>query len=312
MARYRHELPQLGSGAFLTDGGIETDLIFNRGAQLPDFAAFTLLATGDGRRLLDAYFREHIAVAQRAGVGFVLEAATWRANPDWAARLGYDAAALADANRQAVQMLVDIRDDVEGDLATPIVISGCVGPRGDSYRPEQLMTAEAARDYHGTQIRTFAGTRADLVTAITMGYAEEATGVALAARDAGMPVVLSFTVETDGRLPVRTTLADAIAAVDEATDGYPAYYMINCAHPTHFRKALDPEAGWTKRIRGVRANASRMSHAELDESPFLDAGDPTEFGELHAQLLAHFGHLAVLGGCCGTDVRHIRAVAAHL
>jgi homocysteine S-methyltransferase len=174
------------------------------------------------------------------------------------------------------------------------------------------MSVEAARDYHGAQIGTFAETEADLVTAITMGYVEEAVGVALAARDAGMPVVLSFTVETDGRLPVRTALGDAIVAVDEATAGYPAYYMINCAHPSHLRKSLDPEAPWTRRIRGLRANASRMSHAELDASPFLDAGDPAEFGELHAKLLQDFTHLTVLGGCCGTDVRHIRAVATHL
>ncbi|WP_117209977.1 homocysteine S-methyltransferase family protein [Allorhizocola rhizosphaerae] len=311
MTRYGHELPQLGSGVFLTDGGVETDLIFNRGAKLPEFAAFPLLSTDKGRRLLDAYYREYIAVAQRAGTGFVLESATWRASLDWATRLGYDADALAHANRQAIEMLTALRAEFEAHVA-PIVVSGCVGPRGDGYAPEQLMSLDAARDYHSAQISTFAETEADLVTAMTMGYVEEAAGVALAARDAGMPVVVAFTVETDGRLPVHTALGDAISAVDELTDGYPAYYMINCAHPSHFRKTLDPDAGWAERIRGLRANASRMSHAELDNSPFLDAGDPTEFGELHGQLRADFGRLSVLGGCCGTDVRHIRAIAAHL
>lgn len=311
MARYRHELPQLGDGVYLTDAGIETDLIFNKGADLPEFAAFTLLASQEGRALLDGYFREHAAIARRAGVGFVLEAATWRANPDWAAKLGYDRDRLAQANKEAVDLLVEIRDEL-GEAAGPMVISGCVGPRGDGYQPEQLMSVETAKAYHSTQIETFAETEADLVTAITMGYPEEAIGIALAASESGMPVVISVTVETDGRLPVGTSLEAAITAVDEVTDAYPAYYMINCAHPTHFASVLDTDAAWTRRIRGVRANASRKSHAELDESPTLDAGDPDEFGRLHAQLRADHSQICVLGGCCGTDARHINAIASGL
>jgi S-methylmethionine-dependent homocysteine/selenocysteine methylase len=307
MARYRDHLPQLGQGTYLTDGGIETDLIFNKGAELPDFAAFTLLADEPGTRLLDGYFREHAAVAAEAGAGFVFEAATWRANPDWAAGLGYGLGGLREANRQAVDLLVRIRDEFAG--TEPMVISGCVGPRGDGYQPGQLMSADEAHRYHQAQVDMLAETQADLVTAVTMTYPAEAIGVARAARDAGMPVVLSFTVETDGRLPAQASLAEAITAVDEATDGYPAYYMINCAHPTHFGHVLDPAAEWTNRIRGLRANASRASHAELDESPTLDAGDPAEFGALYAQLRATLPHLSVLGGCCGTDARHIRAIA---
>jgi S-methylmethionine-dependent homocysteine/selenocysteine methylase len=310
VTRYRQALPQLGQGQYLTDGGIETDLIFNKGADLPDFAAFTLLDDEQGTRLLDAYFRENAAVARDAGVGFVLESATWRANPDWATRLGYDTERLARANRQAVDLLAAIRDEFDG--GEPIVISGCVGPRGDGYQPDQLMTADRARAYHQTQVDMLAATDADLITAITMGYPDEAIGVTRAARDAGMPVVISFTVETDGSLPVGTPLAEAITTVDEATGGYPAYYMLNCAHPTHFAPVLDPDAGWTSRIRGVRANASRLSHAELDESETLDAGDPAEFGDLHRQLRTMFEQLTVFGGCCGTDVRHIRALADRL
>ncbi|HEX6870415.1 MAG TPA: homocysteine S-methyltransferase family protein [Micromonosporaceae bacterium] len=308
MARYRDQLPQLSGTTFLTDGGIETDLIFNKGAELPDFAAFTLLAEERGQRLLDQYFRENAEVARQAGVGFVLESATWRANPDWAAGLGYDRGRLGEVNRQAIDMLAEIRAEFASDQ--PMVISGCVGPRGDGYQPGQQMSADEAHRYHQVQADMFAGTEADQLTAITMTYPEEAIGVARAARDAGMPVVLSFTVETDGRLPNASTLADAISSVDEATDGYPAYYMINCAHPTHFTEVLDPAASWTSRIRGLRANASRASHAELDESPTLDAGDPTEFGRLYAQLREAFPQFTVLGGCCGTDVRHIREVAS--
>ncbi|WP_238018248.1 homocysteine S-methyltransferase family protein [Dactylosporangium sp. AC04546] len=303
-----HELPQLGPDVFLADGGIETDLIFNKGAELPEFAAFTLLSTEDGTRLLDGYFREYLAVAAEAGTGLVLESATWRANPDWAAKLGYDADGLARANRQAVELLLRLRD--EQPTGRPVVVSGCVGPRSDGYRPEQLMDTDAATEYHSTQIRQLRG--ADLVTAITMGYPEEAIGVARAARDAGLPAVISFTVETDGTLPVGMPLAEAVARVDEATDGYPAYYMLNCAHPDHFAAVLDPQAAWTHRIRGLRSNASRLSHAELDEAPTLDAGDPAGFGPLHRGLRDALPWLTVFGGCCGTDARHVRSLARSL
>ena len=141
-----------------------------------------------------------------------------------------------------------------------------------------------------------------------MNYAEEASGIARAAREAGMPVALSFTVETDGRLPTGQPLNEAIAQVDSETGAYPAYYMINCAHPTHFDTVLAPESEWINRIGGLRANASRMSHAELDEAEELDAGDPVELGQEYADLKRHLPNLTVLGGCCGTDHRHIEQI----
>ena len=309
MTGYRDALPQLGPEAFLTDSGIETDLIFNKGVDLPEFASFPLLDDDDGVELLRAYYLSHAAVAMDAGVGFVLESATWRANADWGARLGYDATELDRVNRRAVDLLVDIRDEIAGGSAGPVPISGCLGPRGDAYRPESLMTAAEAADYHRAQIETLAGTEADQVTAMTLTYADEAIGIAGAARDAGMPVVPSFTVETDGRLPDGTSLADAVVAVDDATGGYPAYYMINCAHPSHFAAVLEPGSTWTARIRGVRANASRLSHAELDEATGLVSGDPVAFGLDYADLRARVPSITVLGGCCGTDLRHIRQVA---
>jgi S-methylmethionine-dependent homocysteine/selenocysteine methylase len=307
MPRFHRDLPQMEQKLFLTDAGIETDLIFNKGVELPDFAAFTLLADRDGRRMLDTYFREIAAVAAESGAGFVLESPTWRANPDWASRLGYDTAMLAEVQRQAIQMLVEIRDDPSAP--EPVVISGCVGPRGEGYLPAELMSDVEAHRYHQVQVNMLADTDADMVTALTIGYAAEAVGIARAARDSGVPVALSFTVETDGSLPDGTSPAEAITCVDDATQGYPAYYMINCAHPTHFAKMLDPQAEWTRRIRGVRANASRQSHAELEEEPMRDASDPTEFGRLNLELRSAVPHLSILGGCCGTDVRHIRAIA---
>ena len=309
MARYRGRLPQLGGGVFLTDSGLETDLIFNKGFELPHFAAFVLLADQAGRDVLRSYFRDHAAIAREAGAGFLLESVTWRANPDWGERLGYSPEALVEANEQAVAMLVDLRDEV-GEDAGPVVVSGCVGPRGDGYSPGELMTAEEAQRYHATQVATFAATEADLVHAMTITYPAEAVGIVRAAGAAGIPAAISFTVETDGRLPDGTPLADAIAAVDDATGAAAAYFGINCAHPTHFAGVLEPGAAWTARIRSIRANASRRSHAELDEAEELDAGDPEELGNEYRQLRSRLPTLSVLGGCCGTDVRHVRSVAS--
>jgi S-methylmethionine-dependent homocysteine/selenocysteine methylase len=308
MARYRDHLPQLDADVFLADGGIETTLIFDDGLDLPDFAAFPLLDESEGRQALVRYFDSYAAIAQRDGVGIVLETPTWRASPDWAVRRGYDVDDLDRIDREAVALLVDVRRRYETPEA-PVVISGCLGPRGDGYRADELMTADEARAYHAGQIQTFADTTADLVTAITMTYPAEAIGIASAARSAAIPAVISFTVETDGRLPSGDSLSDAIAAVDDATGRYPAYYMINCAHPTHFADVLDPAKPWTHRIMGVRANASRLSHAELDEAEELDSGDPDELASDYLALRRVLLNLTVLGGCCGTDHRHIDAIS---
>jgi homocysteine S-methyltransferase len=308
MTVYRSALPQLGREVYLTDSGLETELIYNQGVALEQFAAFPLLDQAEGMRRLRSYFAGHAAIAARVDVGFVLESATWRANAHWGALLGYDAEALDRVNRKAIDLLVDVRADW-AKSHRPYPISGCVGPRDDGYAPAMLMTAEAARAYHRPQVTTFADTQADLVTAMTLTYPDEAIGIAQAARDVQMPVVLSFTVETDGNLPDGSTLAAAIETVDDATDAYPAYYMINCAHPTHFTPILEPNAQWTDRIRAVRANGSRKSHAELDDATELDSGNPIAFGREHAELRSRFPQFTILGGCCGTDLRHIEQIA---
>jgi homocysteine S-methyltransferase len=301
-------LPQQTGGLFLADGGIETSLIFLQGLELPHFAAFHLLRDGAGKDALEAYFRAYVALARRHRTGLVLESATWRASRDWGERLGYDEAGLAAANESAVRQLVALREAPENRTLT-IVVSGCVGPRGDGYMPASRMSVDEAANYHADQVETLARSGADLVTAITMNYAEEAIGVARAAEKAGVPVVLSFTVETDGRLPTSQSLADAITAVDAATGAYASYYMVNCAHPTHFDRELTTDAAWVERVRGLRANASRQSHAELNESPTLDRGDPEDLAARYAALCARRPSINVLGGCCGTDEDHIDAVA---
>ncbi len=310
MPRYRDGLPQLGDRTFVTDGGLETTLIFHDGLELPLFAAFDLLKDDDGTAALRRYFEPYAAIAREHDVGLVLESPTWRANPDWARQIGYSEDELDAMNRKAIGLMEDLRAEIASE-STPVVISGCVGPQGDGYQPETLMTADVAERYHSTQIGTFAGTEADMVCAITMTYADEAIGVTRAAQAVGMPVAISFTVETDGRLPSGQALADAIAVVDAATGRGPDYFMINCAHPTHFEDVLVAGEPWTQRIRGLRANASRKSHAELDEATELDEGDPADLGRRYAQLRKRLPGLTVLGGCCGTDHRHVReAVSA--
>ena len=301
-------LPQLsGDRLYITDGGLETTHIFQEGLELPYFAAFDLLKDPEGVEALRRYYAPYVAVARDSGLGVVLDTPTWRASLDWGERLGYSPAELADANRGAVEL---IREIAAAEPGAPTVLNGVVGPRGDGYVVGESMTADEAADYHGEQIGAFAGAGVDMVSAITMTYVEEAIGIARAARDAGLPSVISFTVETDGRLPSGQPLRDAIEQVDAETDGAPAYFMINCAHPTHFAAVLDEDGAWRERIGGIRANASRMSHAELDEAEELDAGDPAELGAEHGALRSHLPGVCVLGGCCGTDVRHVAEVAA--
>ena len=302
---YRSTLPQLNDELFLTDGGIETTLIFHRGLDLPLFAAFPLLEDDTGKAALNEYYRPYIELADERELGFILESPTWRASPRWAGELGYDHDELDRLNRQAIGLMEQLRSAADG--SGPCVISGCIGPQDDGYNPAVRLNADEATEYHSTQITTFADTAADMITAITMTYPDEAIGVARAAMSASMPVAISFTVETDGRLPNGQPLGAAIQEVDEATDTTVAYFMINCAHPTHFAGVL--EAGsWRDRIRGLRANASRRSHAELDEAEDLDAGDPIDLAARYASLREQLPQVNVVGGCCGTDQRHISAI----
>ncbi|NIA70628.1 homocysteine S-methyltransferase [Pelagibius litoralis] len=306
-AKYRASLPQLDGNLFLTDGGIETTLIFHDGLDLPYFAAFDLMNKREGRDALRRYFTRHAGIARDNGVGFIFESPTWRASADWGSKLGYSEAAIAQVNKDSVTFLAALRDEME-TAAAPMVISGCVGPRGDGYDPGDMMTAMEAEAYHRKQIAAFAGSEADMVTAITMTYVDEAVGLTRAAKAEGMPVAISFTVETDGRLPSGQSLREAIKAVDTATDAGPAYFMINCAHPTHFESSVKAGEAWVKRIKGLRANASRLSHAELDEAEELDDGNPSELGQQYRSLRGLLTQVTVLGGCCGTDHRHIEAI----
>jgi S-methylmethionine-dependent homocysteine/selenocysteine methylase len=307
---YRDRLPQLDAARpFLADGGLETTLIFHRGIDLPHFAAFDLLRTDAGREELRAYFEPYVDLARQRETGMVLDTATWRASPDWAQRLGYAPDDLDAANRAAVALAEEIRALGE-DERMPIVVNGVVGPRGDGYDPAELMSPDEAEAYHATQIASFADTTVDMVSAITMTHAEEAIGIVRAARQHDLPVAISLTVETDGRLPTGQPLAEAIEQVDADTDAAAAYFMVNCAHPTHFAHVLEDDRPWRDRLRGLRANASAKSHAELDEAEELDEGDPVELAAQHRALRDRLPNVAVLGGCCGTDHRHVGQISS--
>ena len=304
-------LPQADGGWFLTDGGIETTLIYQEGIELPEFAAFVLLDSAAGRQTLSRYDERYLQIAAEApGAGFVLESPTWRAGLDWGRRLGYDDQAMQRFNVAGVELMHGLRQAWHTRIGGPIVVSGCIGPRGDGYQPGAPMGSDDAMRVHLPQAQALASADVDMITAVTMTTSAEAIGVARAAEQAGKPSVISFTVETDGRLPSGESLGDAVEATDAQAGVAPAYYMVNCAHPSHFEAVLADGGAWTKRIRGLRANASTLSHAELDVMTTLDAGDPDDLAGRYRRLRTPLPNLNVLGGCCGTDHRHVAAMCA--
>ncbi len=301
MTIFRDSFPPNNAELFLAYAGMETDLIFNQGIDLPGFASYPLLKTTEGRELLTGYLNDLITLGKVTDVGVILESPTWVANRDRGAAIGYTFDELRKLNQDAIALMAAVRS--KSDHA-PIVISANIGPREDAYAPEAQMNSDEAERYHSEQISVLAATDVDVISGYTLAYPSEAIGIVRAARRFGLPVVIAFTVETDGRLPTGELLKEAIAEVDAATDDYAAYFMINCAHPDHFSGILE-DAPWMQRVKGIIANASRCSHAELDQAEELDDGNPTELGAQLSDIRRKFPHIQVLGGCCGTDMRHM-------
>ncbi len=310
-AKYRNRLPQLNGKTMLTDGGLETFLVFHLEIDLPFFAAINVMRMADGEQIFRSYYKPYIDMAHSSNRGLILATPTWRASSDWEAQMGFSHQEMVDTHHRSAALMAAIRDAHE-TAESPLVISGDMGPRGDGYVPTNAMTAAEAEAYHRQQIDILAETEVDMVTGLTLNYVEEAIGITNAAKAAGMPVAISFTLETDGRLPTGQTLAAAIEQVDAETDGAAAYFMINCAHPTHFADAVANGEAWTKRIKGVRANASCMSHAELDACTELDTGNPAELGAQYRALQQSLPGLTVFGGCCGTDHRHLEEICLQI
>ncbi len=297
-----------GDGIFMADGGLETTLVFHQGIDLPEFAAFPLLDSDEGRSALAEYYGPYLRLADETGTGMVVDTPTWRANLDWGVRLGYTSDALVSVNVNAVDF---VRREAK-KAGVFGVINGVIGPRGDGYVVGEAMTVEEAVRYHSLQVRAFESAGVDVITAVTMTHCAEAIGIVRAATEAGVPVVVSFTVETDGRLPSGMALGQAISVVDRATGGAAASFMINCAHPSHFESALVAGEAWIDRIGAVRANASKMSHEELDNAPELDRGDIAELALDYRRLRRLLPNLRMVGGCCGTDHEHVAAIVGGL
>lgn len=307
MNDYRNQLPQLTGELFLTDAGLETDLIFNHGINIREFAAHTLLPDANGRNALANYLRGFLSLAEECDAGMILDSQTWKAHAHWASDLEASLLELKAANHDAVRFIASLRDEFNTN-SKPIVLNGVIGPRGDAYAPEARVAVQEAENYHAQQIGWLAETEVDMITGLTFTQSDEAIGFIRAAQKAGLPAVISFTVETDGCLPTGQALRDAIHSVDDATDGAAAYFMLNCAHPEHFFTKL-ADADWSRRIRGLRCNASRLSHAELDECEELDAGNPEELARQYETILSTMPWINVFGGCCGTDLRHVSQIA---
>ncbi|MGB0507065.1 MAG: homocysteine S-methyltransferase family protein [Pikeienuella sp.] len=305
MAIHRNGFQNVEADLFLAYVGMETDLIFGRGMDLPGFASYPLMETEEGRDLLKSYLMNMIVLGKDKSLGVILESPTWVANRDRGSTIGYAPDRIMQLNEEAIALMVQVRAET-GHAST--VISANLGPRDDAYDPGAQMSADEAERYHSEQIAVFAKTEADVVSGYTLAYSAEAIGIVRAARKFGLPVVIAFTVETDGNLPTGASLETAITDVDEATDGYASYFMVNCAHPDHFDFALK-DGPWMKRIKGIVANASRCSHAELDEAVELDDGNPRELGNQLSEIRRRFPHINVLGGCCGTDMRHMQEIA---
>ena len=296
---------KMGDQLFLTDGGLETVMVFHEGVDLPQFASFTMLDSETGQALLSTYYNSFLDEAAAQSAGFVLDSATWRASAGWGQVMGLEAAQIDAINRKAVAVVQALKA-ARGVRGQAVLTNGVIGPHGDAYAPGQVLSAQAAQDYHQRQVEVLAQSGVDLISAMTISSHGEAIGIARAAMAVDQPVALSFTLETDGRLISGMSLADAIHRTDDATDGAPVWYGINCAHPDHFRHILTGD--WVERIGSVRANASRLSHAELDEATVLDEGNPAELARDYHHLLHVLPGLRVVGGCCGTDLRHVAAI----
>jgi homocysteine S-methyltransferase len=306
MSRYRDDLPQFSGDLFLADAGLETDLIFNHGIDIREFAAHTLLPNPEGREVMANYFGGFLALAGEYGAGFILDSQTWKAHSHWADDLGASEQELRQANLDSIAFITELRDAWSGNVH-PIVLNGIIGPTSDAYAPEDRVGAKKAEQYHARQLGWLAETEVDMVSGVTFPRTDEAVGFVRAAQSTGLPVVISFTVETDGCLPTGRPLGDAIRLVDDSTAGAAAYFTVNCAHPDHFFHVFDG-SDWTRRIRGLRCNASRLSHAELDECEILDDGNPEEMGGQYRDILEKMPWLNIFGGCCGSDLRHVTQI----
>tara|TARA_R110002074_G_scaffold203294_2_gene371174 strand:+ start:1454 stop:2410 length:957 start_codon:yes stop_codon:yes gene_type:complete len=305
--KYRNNLPQLAGHDMTTQGGTWTWLQYVDGFELKHFCGFDLLNDPRGVVALRDYHRKIIEAVIPFQFGILLEGIHYRASRDWGKLIGYSREGLKEINIRGVEFYRDLANEYESD-SNPIPISGVIGPQGDAYDTGITPEAAEAEDYHSEQIETLKQAGADLITGATFSGVEEAIGITRAAKALEMPIVISFITNSDGRLDGGETMREAVEKVDAATNNAPAYYMINCGHPTEFESALE-EKDWTKRLGGFMPNAVAMEKLSLCSLGHLEDGNPEELGIQMGEIATRFPHIHVWGGCCGTDSRHLGQIA---
>jgi len=297
---------------FLTDDGIETEIMYKWGFELPHFAMYPLLDNPDAMAAMRGMYRRYLDVVARHRLSALMGGLDYRASPDWGALLGYSREGLAEANLRSIAFLRELAAEYADDIAQ-ILIAGYVGPRGDAYKVNRTITAPEAEDYHAAQLATLREADVDLAWALTFNNIPEAIGVARAAAGIGVPLAISFTLDGASRLSSGPSLAEAIETVEAATGAAaPAFYTLNCSHPLEFEPALSTQGDWIERVRGFRPNASKMDKIALCKLGHLEEGDPVELGRLMGALARRYPHMDVWGGCCGTGDVHLDEIARNL
>jgi homocysteine S-methyltransferase len=299
-----------GEALFLTEGGIETELMYKWRFELPHVAVFPLLDNPDAVAVMRGIYRRSLDVAAAHGMSAMLTGLDYRASPDWGGLPGYSQEALVEANHQAIDFLRELAREYNDDLPR-VLVGGIIGPRGDAYELNRTITADAAEDYHATQLTTLKQADVDFAAAMTFNNIPEAIGVARAATTIGVPLVISLTVDSTSRLKSGPTVAEAVETIDAETDGAPACYMLNCSHPVEFEPGLT-DGDWIRRLRGFRPNASKMEKIALCQIGHLEEGDPVELGRLMGDLARRYPHMDIWGGCCGTGTVHLGEIAKNV
>lgn len=270
-----------------------------------------LIYRPEGRAALEHIYHQYLRTGQRHDLPLLLSTPTWRAGLERIAAAGL---AGRDLNGDNARFMSGLRNSY-GDYARKVVICGLMSCRGDAYKPAEAMTADAAHEFHTWQARALAAAGVDFLLAATLPALSEALGLAHAQAATGLPYLISFVARPEGTLLDGTPLHTAIAAIDDGVAPRPLAYLINCTHGSIFRSALLHEGNSSamarSRVIGLLANTAALSPEELDESPELVAEEPDHFGRTIAALHTELG-MKILGGCCGTDERHIELLAGNL
>jgi len=303
--------PRLENKFYLTEGGSETEILYKWSFELPEFAMFTLLDDPEADNVIRGMFRRYFDVAAEHGTAMLLNGHDYRASPDWGAKLGYSSEDLRNVQHRVIRFLDDLRAEY-ADRVSDVYIAACIGPRGDAYGTGGDISADESEDYHSVQLHNLDGTAADMAVAATFNNVPEAIGVIRAANSIGIPIGVSLTLTPEGRLRSGPSLREAIETIDEASGGGAVWFGTNCAHPVEFEPALADAGPWLERLRYIRPNAAKMDKIALCSLGHLEDGDPVELGQQMGEVARRFPRVDILGGCCGTDERHLSQIAQNV